>query len=92
LRPSASVATIVVAARRKPSGGFYSVGTGGLAPFRFLFPSFNPLAPYENHTIFSLPSFSKRPRFVNASKLGSSSELQLGNHRPFFRTLCGAKV
>jgi hypothetical protein len=61
---------IIVAARRKPSGAFYTAGTGGLAPFRFFFLSFNPLAPYENHTIFSLPSFSNHPRFVNASKLG----------------------
>jgi hypothetical protein len=38
-----------------------------------IFLSSNPLAPYENHTTFSLLSFSKHPLFVNASKLGNLS-------------------
>jgi hypothetical protein len=46
---------------------------------------------YENHTIFSLPSFSKCSLFVSAGKLSDSGKLQLGNHRKFFRTPCGAK-
>jgi hypothetical protein len=40
---------------------FYTVGTGGLAPFRFIFLSFNPLAPYENYTIFSFPLSPNAP-------------------------------
>jgi hypothetical protein len=46
-----------------------------------VFLSFNPLTPYEIHTVFSLYSFSKRPHFVNASKLGESGEVQFNNSR-----------
>lgn len=54
-------------------------------------PVIQPLAPYENHTIFSLPSLPKRPLFVNASKLGEPSEVQLNSPRQIFRTPCGVK-
>jgi hypothetical protein len=41
-----------------------------------IFRSSDALASTENHTIFSLPSFSKRPCFVNANNLGESGKVQ----------------